>query len=380
MINTLKDKYVELFGCSPELMVSAPGRINLIGEHTDYNDGFVLPAAIDKAIYLVTSKRNDEEIHLYSMDFKESYITDINSLQPIKSWATYITGVIAQFLKTDLPVKGINLVMYGDIPIGAGLSSSAAVECSVAFALNELFLLSIDKMELVKMAQKAEHEFAGVKCGIMDQFASMMGKQNHVVRLDCRTLEYSYFPFTMKDFSVLLMDTGVKHSLASSEYNTRSLQCEEGIAAIQKKYPEVHKLRDATVDMLNETVLADSIVYNRCLYIIQEIERVQAACNDLNNNLLEDFGKKMFETHKGLSELYEVSCEELDFLVNSVKNNSVVLGARMMGGGFGGCTINIIKNDALESVIKQVAEEYQKAYNRKLVTYTVKIEDGVSSI
>ena len=380
MINALKEKFIELFGCSHDLIVRAPGRINLIGEHTDYNDGFVLPAAIDKAIYIAISKRNDEEIHLYSMDFKESYITDINSLKPVKSWATYITGVVAQYLKKDFPIKGFNLVMHGDIPIGAGLSSSAAVECSVAFALNEIFQLSIDKIELVKMAQKAEHEFAGVKCGIMDQFASMMGKQNHVVRLDCRTLEYEYFPLTMKDISIVLMDTGVKHSLASSEYNTRRLQCEEGVAAIQKKYPEVHKLRDATVAMLNETVHADSVIYKRCLYMIQEIERVQTACIDLNNNLLEEFGEKMFETHTGLSELYAVSCEELDFLVNSVKNNSAVIGARMMGGGFGGCTINLIKNDSIESVIKHVAEKYHKAFNRTLVTYTVKIEDGVSVI
>ncbi len=380
MIIELKEKFVELFGSSPELTVRAPGRINLIGEHTDYNDGFVLPAAIDKAIYIAISKRNDQEIHLYSLDFNESYKTDINSLQPVKYWATYITGVFAQFLKKNLPVKGINLVMHGDIPIGAGLSSSAAVECSVAYALNQLFQLSIDNMELVKMLQQAEHEFAGVKCGIMDQFASMMGKKDHVVRLDCRTLAYEYFPFTMKDFSIVLMDTGVKHSLASSEYNTRRLQCEEGVAVIHKKYPEVKNLRDATIAMLNECVKSDTVIYKRCFYMIQEIERVQAACLDLNNNLLEDFGKKMFETHTGLSELYEVSCEELDFLVNSVKNNPTVLGSRMMGGGFGGCTINLIKNDAIDSVIKHVSEEYQNAYNRKLVTYTVKIEDGVSNI
>ncbi|MEI6185474.1 MAG: galactokinase, partial [Bacteroidota bacterium] len=243
MIQLIKQKFVALYGTQPTMVVRAPGRINLIGEHTDYNNGFVLPAAINKAIYIAISKRDDAEIHLYSMDFNASFETNINELLPIKSWPTYILGVADQFNKKGYAIGGFNLVMYGDVPIGAGLSSSAAVECSVAYALNELFLLSIEKIDLVKMAQKAEHEFAGVNCGIMDQFASMFGQANQVVRLDCRSLDYEYFPFSMQEVSIVLLDTCVKHSLASSEYNTRRLQCEAGVAAIQTKYPAVKSLR-----------------------------------------------------------------------------------------------------------------------------------------
>ena len=378
MINELKEKYEQLFSNKPDVVVRAPGRINLIGEHTDYNDGFVLPAAINKAIYIAVGKRKDQEVRLYSMDFKTSYSTDLHSLVPIKSWATYITGVVAQMLKAGGNINGFNLVMFGDVPLGAGLSSSAAVECSVAFAINELYNLGFTKMELVQFSQRAEHEFAGVKCGLMDQFASIFGKKNHVVKLDCRSLDYEYFSLNMTDVSIVLMDTGVKHSLASSEYNTRRLQCEEGIAAIQKKYPAVQKLRDATLEMLNEMVDAESAVYKRCLYVITEIERVQKACIDLQQNRIEAFGKKMYATHDGLSELYEVSCPELDFLVNEVRDDSAILGARMMGGGFGGCTINLIKSNDVDAVLNRVGLAYQKAFNKSLLSYTVNIEEGAS--
>jgi len=380
MIQLIKQKFVALYGVQPTMVVRAPGRINLIGEHTDYNNGFVLPAAINKAIYIAISKRDDAEIHLYSMDFNASFEANINELLPIKSWPTYILGVADQFKKKGYAIGGFNLVMYGDVPIGAGLSSSAAVECSIAYALNELFLLSIEKIELVKMAQKAEHEFAGVNCGIMDQFASMFGQANQVVRLDCRSLEYEYFPFSMQEVSIVLLDTCVKHSLASSEYNTRRLQCEAGVAAIQTKYPAVNSLRDATIDMLNETVDASTEVYKKCLYVIQEIARVQEACKDLQQHQMDAFGQKMYATHQGLSKLYEVSCAELDFLVNAVKENPAVLGARMMGGGFGGCTINLVKKDAVEDLISKVSVQYEKAFHTSLKSYIVQIEDGVSPV
>ena len=378
MIQLIKQKFTALYGVQPTMVVRAPGRINLIGEHTDYNNGFVLPAAINKAIYIAVSKREDAEIHLYSMDFNASFVADLTALFPIQSWPTYILGVADQFNKKGYSIGGFNLVMYGDVPIGAGLSSSAAVECSVAYALNELFQLSIDKIDLVKMAQKAEHEFAGVNCGIMDQFASMFGQANQVVRLDCRSLEYEYFPFSMQEVSIVLLDTCVKHSLASSEYNNRRLQCEAGVAAIQTKYPSVNSLRDATIDMLNETVDDSTEVYKKCLYIIQEIARVKEACKDLQQHQLDAFGQKMFATHQGLNELYEVSCAELDFLVNAVKDNTAVLGARMMGGGFGGCTINLVKKDAVEALISKVSMQYEKAFHTSLKSYIVSIEDGVS--
>ena len=380
MINTLKNKFNALFNEYPELIVRAPGRINLIGEHTDYNDGFVLPAAINKSIYVAISKREDAEIYLYSMDFKEAFKASVLSLQPTDNWATYILGVVDQLNKLGATISGFNLVMLGDVPIGAGLSSSAAVESAIAYALNHLFQLSIDKISLAKMTQKAEHEFAGVNCGIMDQFASILGKANQVIRLDCRTLEYEYFPFAMEEVSIVLLNTQVKHSLASSEYNLRRVQCEIGVDAIQRKYPAVKKLRDATVDMLNETVQVGTNVYKRCLYVIQEIERVREACIYLKNHDLKAFGTKMFETHQGLTELYEVSCDELDFLVNRVKDNPAVLGARMMGGGFGGCTINLVKKEAVDNLISDLSVQYKKAFDRSLQAYLVSIEDGVSIV
>ncbi len=376
-IGIIEDQFKKLYSSEP-LLFRSPGRINLIGEHTDYNEGFVLPAAIDKAIFIAAGKRNDNEIHLYSQDFNESFSTSLSDVKPVKSWATYILGVVNQLQQAGYEVKGFNMVMGGDVPIGAGLSSSAAVECATAYALNELFGFGIEKMQMVKMAQKAEHEFAGVKCGIMDQFASMFGQKEHVMKLDCRSLEFEYFPLEMKDVKIVLLDTQVKHSLASSEYNVRRSQCEEGVAAIQKKHPEVNSLRDATLEMLDEAVPAGTMVHNRCKYVIEEKERLLKGCEDLQNHQLEAFGQKMFATHEGLSKLYEVSCPELDYLVDAVKGNPAVLGARMMGGGFGGCTINLVKKEAIDALIEEVSASYEKAMNKKLKAYIVQIEDGTS--
>ena len=375
----IKEQFIKLFGAAPTLFRS-PGRINLIGEHTDYNDGFVLPAAIDKAIYIAMTKRLDTQVHLYSIDFKESFTIELADIKPQDGWSTYILGVVNQFQLAGYPLGGFNIVMGGDVPLGAGLSSSAAVECATAFALNEIFEVGLDRMTLVKMAQKAEHEYAGVKCGIMDQFASMFGKESHVIRLDCRSLEYEYFPLAMKDIKIVLLDTQVKHSLASSEYNTRREQCEEGVAAIQQNHPEVKNLRDATLEMLNEAVSSKSVVYDRCKYVIEEKERILGGCEDLRNNDLISFGKKMYATHEGLSKLYQVSCKELDYLVDAVKHNSAVLGARMMGGGFGGCTINLVKTEAIDQLIATVASSYEAAMGKQLKAYIVQIENGTSKL
>jgi galactokinase len=375
----IKEHFIKLFGAAPTLFRS-PGRINLIGEHTDYNDGFVLPAAIDKAIYIAMTKRLDTQVHLYSIDFKESFTIELADIKPQDGWSTYILGVVNQFQLAGYPLGGFNIVMGGDVPLGAGLSSSAAVECATAFALNEIFEVGLDRMTLVKMAQKAEHEYAGVKCGIMDQFASMFGKESHVIRLDCRSLEYEYFPLAMKDIKIVLLDTQVKHSLASSEYNTRREQCEEGVAAIQQNQPEVKNLRDATLEMLNEAVSSKSVVYDRCKYVIEEKERILEGCEDLRNNDLTSFGQKMYATHEGLSKLYQVSCKELDYLVDAVKHNSAVLGARMMGGGFGGCTINLVKTEAIDQLIATVASSYEAAMGKQLKAYIVQIENGTSKL
>ena len=366
------------------IIVKAPGRINLIGEHTDYNNGFVLPAAIQQAAIVSISKRTDDQIHLTAVDVPDEII--IESMRDLviheKQWANYVIGVIVQFIKKQKLSTGFNLAITSDVPIGAGLSSSAAIECAVAVGINELFSLGIDKMELAFMAQKAEHEFAGVQCGIMDQFASLFGKRNQVVLLDCQNMEYQYFPLLLKEYQIVLFDTGVKHALASSEYNTRLKECEKAVQYIKMNYPQVNTLRDASMDMLNASVDVNKepIVYKRAKYVIEEIERTIAACTDLKENNLEAFGKKMFATHEGLSNWYEVSCPELDTLVGFVKNNQAVLGARMMGGGFGGCTINIIKSSEAPNLIQQISEAYQQATGKPLKNYIVSIEDGAGVI
>ncbi len=364
------------------MLVRAPGRVNLIGEHTDYNNGFVLPAAINKSIYLAVSKRKDDVIHLISLDLKDEYITNIKSFEHNdKHWTHYILGVVEQLQKQGFNVGGFNCVFSGDIPLGAGLSSSAALECGVAYALNQLFDFNIDRIDLVKLSQKAENEFVGVKSGIMDQFASMMGKKNQVIKLDCLTLEYEYSPLKMDGIEIVLFDSNVKHSLVTSEYNTRREQCEAGVKMIQQKYPQVKSLRDATIEMVDEIIKPqDELIYRRCKYVVGENIRLQMGTEDLRRNDVAAFGKKMFATHEGLSKDYEVSCKELDFLIDCVKDNPNVLGARMMGGGFGGCTINLVKEEAVEDLVKSVSEKYRAVMGKDTKVYIAKIEDGVSVV
>ena len=367
---------------SPDLFAKSPGRINLIGEHTDYNLGFVLPAAIDKAIYIAIGKRNDSEIHLTAADLDESFTVSISELSKSKlDWPNYIMGIVDQIKKLGLKIEGFNAVIAGDVPLGAGLSSSAALECVTVFALNELFVLGLSRMDMVKLAQRAENQFVGLQCGIMDMFASMFGKADAVIQLDCRSMDYHYSPFNQKGIKIVLLDTCVKHSLASSEYNVRRKECELGVSEIQKKYQEVQSLRDVCaqmVDTIKERV--DLKVYNRCKFIVEEIKRLQEACIDLEQNDLIAFGKKMYLTHEGLSKLYEVSCIELDFLAAYSKANINVLGARMMGGGFGGCTINLVKEDSVADFIFHAEIAFQKEFNTKLKSYIVSIGDGTSLV
>lgn len=363
------------------VVIRSPGRINLIGEHTDYNNGFVLPAAIDKAVYVTAEKSGSDEIFLHSVDFNESVELSLAVLKPaFGHWSTYILGVVAQLLRRGCNIQGFKLSVYGDVPLGAGLSSSAAIECATAFALNELFGLGIPRKELVLISQQAEHEYAGVKCGVMDQFASLFGKKDHVIRLDCRSLEYEYFPLELGEYIIVLFDTMVKHSLASSEYNIRRSQCEEGVILIGQNYPSVHSLRDATVEMVNECIGEFETAYRRCKYVVEEIDRLQKGCKDLERGDLKAFGQKMYATHEGLSKDYEVSSKELDYLVSYVKNNPDVIGARMMGGGFGGCTINIIQKSAVEVLVSKLTEAYNQNMGRELKHYLVNIEDGTSII
>lgn len=378
---TIKIKFRELFQQEP-LLISSPGRINLIGEHTDYNLGYVMPAAINKAIYLGVHKREDMEIHLHSLDYNDIYQTSIHLIQKSdKLWPDYILGVVEQIQKSNAVRTGFNIIFGGDIPPGAGLSSSAALECATAFALSHIYDLGYGKMELVRMAKAAENEFVGVKCGIMDQFASVFGKKDYLIRLDCESLEHSYIPFHADDLKIVLFDTRVKHSLASSAYNERRTQCEDGVKLIQDAHPEVGSLRYATEEMLlNHVKPVNETIYNRCSYVVAENKRLLAGCEDLKNNDLRSFGRRMFETHAGLKDLYEVSCTELDILADLVKDNPDVIGARMMGGGFGGCTINLVKTDRVEELITKVSEAYKLQTGMELLVYEVEIENGTGVV
>jgi galactokinase len=375
-------KFRHFFSEEP-IVVRSPGRINIIGEHTDYNEGFVLPAAIDKAAYLAIALRDDDEIHLVAADLNEKFSISLNELKPVSdiSWPNYILGSVAQFIKKGIALKGFNAVLMSDVPIGAGLSSSAAVECATTFALNELMHANLEKLEMVKMSQIAEHEYAGVMCGIMDQFASMMGKEGYVMKLDCRSLQYDYVPFKLEGIKILLLDTNVKHSLASSEYNTRRTECSQAVTWIKEHEPQINSLRDVTEEMLDKYVLIkDKLVDMRSRFIVQEINRLQLACEDLKRGDILALGRKMFATHDGLSKMYEVSCNELDYLVEFVRNNDAVVGARMMGGGFGGCTINLVKEEAVGVLIKDISAQYLKHFGKKPDAYLVSISDGTSKI
>jgi galactokinase len=402
----IRTQFSNHFNYNASLVVKSPGRINLIGEHIDYNHGFVLPAAIDKFIEVAIGKRSDGAIHMVAVDLGETIIVPIHNIQPhATAWVNYIIGVVDQVLnithttnnfivtdnnkpstKVNLPTNetnlaaGFDICIQGNIPLGAGLSSSAALECAVLFALNELYNLSLTKMQMALMAQSAEHKFAGVHCGIMDMFASLHGEKNKAILLDCASLAFTYYPIELKDYSIVLFDTQIKHALASSEYNTRRLECEQGLKLIQDKYPTVKTFRDISIEQVDEWLASNDVngskVYQRCKYVVDEIQRVQLAVQDLEKGDIQAFGKKMFETHTGLSKLYEVSCPELDFLVEAVSNNENVLGARMMGGGFGGCTINIIKKSAVEEIIKELTASYAKKMHKELAMYITSIEDG----
>ncbi|GEM66593.1 galactokinase [Sphingobacterium mizutaii NBRC 14946 = DSM 11724] len=371
-------RFKELYGTEPTLVSKSPGRINIIGEHTDYNEGFVLPTAIDKAVYVALSKRTDSEIHLYAEDFKEPYSVDLKEVAPSdKGWPNYILGVVNQLKNRGLELSGFNLYIDGDIPVGAGLSSSAAVECATGYGLNELFGLGLDKVEIAKIGQLAEHTYAGVKCGIMDQFASVLSKAKHVVRLDCRDLSYTYVPLELGEYEIVLLNTNVKHSLASSAYNDRRYACEHAVSLIQKKHAEVKSLRDVDIIMLDELVRPfDEDSYIKARFVVEENERLAKACDAMESGDIVEMGRQMFRAHEGLSNEYDVSCQELDFLVEKAKHFPEVLGARMMGGGFGGCTINIVKKGFGQQLVEALAPAYKNEFNLELTPIFVKTDNG----
>ena len=376
----IEEKFKSLFGDN-YMVYTSPGRVNLIGEHTDYNGGFVFPGAIDKGIYAAINPNGTDKIRAYSVDYEGQVEFGMNEEDaPKESWARYIFGVCREMKKRGFEPKGFDTVFVGDVPLGAGMSSSAALESTFANALNEIFIRNIDRFELARIGQSTEHNYCGVKCGIMDQFASVFGKKGHLMRLNCATMEFEYFPFNPEGYKVVLLDTVVKHELASSAYNKRRESCENACAHIKARHPEVNYLSDATMEMLDEIKAEISEEdYKRAVYVIGEKQRVLDVCDALEKGDYDTVGDRMFGTHYGMSKEYEVSCEELDFL-NDVAKQCGVTGSRVMGGGFGGCTINLVKEELYDDFIATAKKEYLAKFNREPKVYDVVISDGARRI
>lgn len=376
----IKEKFVSIFGEGARVYAS-PGRINLIGEHTDYNGGFVFPGAIDKGICCAIRENGIDKVNAFSIDYNESVEFSISEENlPQQSWARYIYGVVKEIQKRGGKLQGFDTVFAGDVPLGAGMSSSAALESTYAFALNDMFSLHIEKFSLALIGQATEHNYCGVKCGIMDQFASVFGKAGNLMRLNCATMEYEYFPFNPKGYKLVLLDTCVKHELASSAYNKRRESCERVCQTIQNKHSEVKFLSDADFSMLEEVKNEISMEdYLRAKYVIGEKQRVLTVCDALGKDDYETVGQQMYGTHYGMSKEYEVSCEELDFL-NDLAKECGVTGSRVMGGGFGGCTINLVKEDLYSGFIATAKEKFKEKYSYEPKVYDVVISDGARRI
>lgn len=376
----LKEKiqkaFADHFGGEGTVYASA-GRINLIGEHTDYNGGYVFPGAIDKVIMSEMRENGTEKVRVYSIDIDETAEFGLNEEDaPSQQWARYIFGVCRETIKRGGVVKGFDAVFAGNVPLGAGLSSSAALESCFAFAINDMFNgNTISKFDLAKIGQSTEHNYCGVNCGIMDQFASVFGKKDHLIRLDCRSLEFEYFPIKLEDSKLVLVDSRVKHELVDSPYNKRRQSCEN----VAKRLG-VETLRDADMDMLNgikSDISAED--YFRAKFVLEEKERVLGVCDALERGDLKTVGRLMYETHEGLSKDYEVSCEELDYL-NDIAKECGVTGSRIMGGGFGGCTINLVPNVIYNKFIDTVKTKFNEKYGHEPVIYDVIVSDGARKI
>ncbi|MDR1345065.1 MAG: galactokinase [Tannerellaceae bacterium] len=380
-IDKIRNAFAKYFEGATGEVYASPGRINLIGEHTDYNGGFVFPGAIDKGIVAEIKLNGTGKVRALALDLNETAEFGLQEEDaPQQQWARYIFGVCREIIKRGGKIGGFDTAFSGDVPLGAGMSSSAALESTYAFALNDLFGLGIDKFELAKIGQATEHNYCGVKCGIMDQFASIFGKAGSLILLDCRSLEYKYYPFNPAGYKLVLLDTVVKHELASSAYNARRQSCERVATAIRLNHPEVEFLRDATLDMLNE--VKDGISeedYMRAQYVIEEVQRVMDVCAALEKGDYETVGDRMYGTHNGMSKLYEVSCKELDFL-NDIARKCGVTGSRVMGGGFGGCTINLVKEEKYEDFVKEAFAAYKAAFGHEPKLYDVVISDGARKI
>ena len=371
MKSQIHEQFEKHFGGEGSFYASS-GRINLIGEHTDYNGSFVFPGAIDKCIMAEIRKNGTDKVRVFSIDINDYVEFGLNEEDaPSQSWARYIFGVCRETIKRGGKVEGFDAVFAGNVPLGAGLSSSAALESTFAFAINDMWENGIEKFELARIGQSTEHNYCGVKCGIMDQFASVMGKKGHLMRLDCRSMEFEYFPFDPKGYKLVLVDSRVKHQLSGSPYNDRRNSCERVAAAIGVEF-----LREATMEQLES--VKDKVSeedYMRAEYVIGETSRVLEVCEALQKGDYETVGAKMYETHWGMSKLYEVSCEELDYLAELAKECGVT-GCRIMGGGFGGCTINLVKDELYDSFIEKAKAGFNEKYGHEPQIYPVVISDG----
>ena len=381
-IDDVRSRFIEHFDGSTGSVYTAPGRINLIGEHTDYNDGFVFPGAVQQSIIAEIKQNGTRTVRAYSIDLKDytEFCLD-DEKGPNATWARYIFGVCREMMALGVPVQGFNTAFAGDVPLGAGMSSSAALESAFAFALNDIWGGNkIEKMELARVGQRTEHKYVGCNCGIMDQFASVHGKAGSLMRLDCRSGEFSYFPWNPKGYKLVLINSCVKHELVGSPYNDRRKSCENVAAVINKHFPEVKSLRDASYEQL-DAVRAEVSEEDakRAHYVIGERERVLGVCNALEAGDYETVGKLMYETHHGLSEEYEVSCEELDYL-NDLAKEAGVTGSRIMGGGFGGCTINLVSEELYDNFIKTVYQNYPQKFGKKPIVIDVVIGDGARKL
>ncbi|WP_010522076.1 galactokinase [Aquimarina agarivorans] len=379
MTDSVHKNFVDSF--KAELKIASPGRINLIGEHTDYNKGFVLPTAIDKHIVFQFKKNGTTDTcNVYSATFDKMLTFNLNEVAPSdKEWENYILGVVSQIQLRGKKLSGFDCIIESYLPMGSGISSSAALECGLAFGLNQIFNLGLEKIELVKIGQKAEHTYVGTQCGIMDQFASVMSQSGHVILLDCNSISHQMIPADFGDYQVLLLNTNVSHNLADSAYNTRVAECASVVEAIAKYYPDVTSLRGVNFEMLAEvTSEITPIAYKRARFVLEENERVNKAVEALKSKDLNTFGELMYGSHSGLQNDYEVSCEELDFLTAFSKDYDQVLGARMMGGGFGGCTINLIRKDGVESFVAEATKAYKEKFNIDLTSFTAVPSQGTA--
>lgn len=383
-INQVRSRFIKHFDGKTGNIYFAPGRINLIGEHTDYNGGFVFPGAVDKGITAEVRPNGLDTIMCYSIDLKDRVEFKINDPKgPRATWARYIYGIVQEMKKRGVDVKGFNTAFSGDVPLGAGMSSSAALESCFAYAINDLFGDNkVSKWDMALAGQATEHNYIGVMCGIMDQFASVFGQEGKLMRLDCRSLEFEYYPFNPEGYKLFLVNSRVKHELVGSPYNDRRKSCENVVKHIAEKHPEgkFETLRDCTWEQLEEVrAEVGETDYKRAHFVLGEKDRVLAVCDALTAGDYETVGAKMYETHEGLSKEYEVSCEELDFL-NEVAKEDGVTGSRIMGGGFGGCTINLVKNELYDSFVADVTEKYAAKFGRKPEIYDVVISDGAHKV